>query len=115
MIREYPLKAYGVWAGAPKGIPYDKARCAYSVIEERGIGHQCQRRSKLGLWCYQHHPDAIQRRRERAAAKYLDEVEASMRPYNMLRAYRSALRRIARGVKDPKRTASDVLDKWDDD
>ena len=114
-MREYPLKVYGAWAGNPRGTPYDPKRCAYSVIEPRGVAHQCQRKSRLGIWCYQHHPDSIQLRRDKAAAKYLEEVEASMRPYNMLRAYRSALRRIARGVKNPKRTASDILDIWDDD
>lgn len=115
MLREYPLKVYGQWAGNPKGIPYDPDRCAYQVIEERGVGHQCQRRSKLGIWCYQHHPDAIQERRDKAAAKYFEEVEASMRPHNKLKAYRRALRAIARGTGDLRRTALQVLEAWEDD
>lgn len=37
---EYPLAAYGVWAGRPKGVAYDSVRCAYEVFPvERGAMH----------------------------------------------------------------------------
>ncbi len=112
-LERYPLKVYGVWGGNPKGTPYDKALCAYSVIEERGIAHQCQRKAGIGMWCHQHHPDAIQERRDKAQARYEEETSAMLRPGNMIKAYRNALRRIARENKDPHLIAQRVLDKWE--
>lgn len=112
-LERYPLKVYGVWGGNPKGTPYDKARCAYSVIEDRGIAHQCQRKAGIGMWCHQHHPDSIQERRDKATARYEDEMDAAMRPGNMLKSYRTALRKISQGDKEPERIAQRVLAKWD--
>jgi hypothetical protein len=114
LLNGYPRKVYGAWAGNPRGTPYDKLRCAYSVIEARGVGHQCQRRASQGIWCHQHHPDAIRGRRDKAEARYNEEVEATFRPHNMLKAYRRALRTIAKGNDAPQRTAQYILDKWED-
>jgi hypothetical protein len=69
----------------------------------------------MGIWCKQHHPDAIQERRDKASEKYFEEVEATMRPHNMLKAYRRALRTIAKGNDAPHRTAQYILKKWEDE
>lgn len=113
-VSEYPRKVYGAWGGNPEGVPYNKERCAYSVIEPRGVAHQCQRKASVGIWCKQHHPDSIQARKEKTVAKYEREMDAIMRPSNMLKAYRNALRRIVNGAHDPRLVAERVLKKWED-
>ena len=68
-------KAYGTWAGQPRGVPADPSRCCVSVYpNERGpIPHQCNRKRGFGpegAYCRQHEPSAEAARKGAQDAEY---------------------------------------------
>jgi hypothetical protein len=72
-------KAYGEWAGNPRGIPPDPTRCCEEV-HERGRGihfYQCSKPRGYGpeeAYCKIHDPAEVKRRNDKAEAKYREQV-----------------------------------------
>jgi uncharacterized protein YhdP len=55
---EAESQLYNVWAGNPKGFPYNARKCAFNVLQKDWpVFHQCCRNSGHGpdgLYCKQH-------------------------------------------------------------
>lgn len=76
-------RVYGRWAGKPKGTQEDPTRCVEEVCAGGRDMHfyQCLRKrghGPDGLYCKQHDPEAVERRRQailqEASAKYDQEM-----------------------------------------
>lgn len=76
-LAEAKKRRYGVWAGRPKGTPYDSGRCAYEIYNDATmIARQCSRTAGQGLnglFCYQH---AIIVQKEIEGERQLAEVKS---------------------------------------
>ena len=60
---------------------FDPKRCAQNVFSGYR-GHQCERNGKYpdedgALWCKQHHPDAVQKKKDERERKFAAEQMAS--------------------------------------
>ena len=50
-------RRFGRWAGNPKGVAEDPARCVQEVWPDRGMAYQCLRKrghGRHGAYCKQH-------------------------------------------------------------
>ena len=59
-------RIYNQWGGNPKGTPEDISRCIEEVWSSMH-GYQCRRKrghGKDGLYCKQHDPDRVAKKRE---------------------------------------------------
>ena len=62
---------------------FDPERCKASVPEggRSGRFHQCLRKPVKDGWCWQHHPDTVEERREKSRQRFEHEMKRIMAPY----------------------------------
>lgn len=113
---EHYKRAYGEWAGNPKGnVPVFTRCCANLHDRYHPGGYQCTRKRGYGpdgAYCKLHDPDAVKVRREKADQEHRRKHYADMK-----RAYGSSflevLRKIAAGHNDPRSLAAETVDNFD--
>lgn len=110
------LRRYNCWAGNPGGIKENTSRCIEQVHGD-GIArfHQCERKrghGPDGLYCKQHNPEAVARRKAEQEAAWKRKSEIRFRPIRQLQAAKDALKEIAHGHYDARGLAADILKKW---
>jgi hypothetical protein len=106
-------KAYGAWAGLPKGNPPDYSRCCeevhsrdrwtkfYQCTKPRGHGPD-------GAYCKQHDPAAVQARRTASDARWNEKWNAERYQWHA-RSFFDALVKIAEGHNDARGLAQEVI------
>lgn len=108
------FRRYGRWAGMPNGIREDVTRCIEEVHDGH-LFHQCGRKrghGPDGLYCKQHDPAEVARRKAEADAKSeagWQKRRAEMYGHHFL----ATLRQIAAGHNDPRGLASEVVSRFD--
>lgn len=76
-------RTYDLWAGDKKGIPEDRARCIEEVWGCFSSSQCCRKRGhgKDGLYCKQHDPVNVAKRRKEAEKRYEANNKLRMAPY----------------------------------
>lgn len=97
-------RVYGSWAGNPKGIPEDSAKCIEEVFDGDYLmrGRQCRRNRKPStLYCKQHNPVEKKKRGDKKWAKYRAKQRRRDEQYRR----KNVLERLAKGIptKDLKK------------
>lgn len=97
--------------------PFDNKRCAASVAQGgRMTGfYQCQRKGKYednkgNLWCRQHHPDTVKKRREDMEGEWAAEQERKERIWRRRAAETSACKGVPTDVLENIRVV-DILER----
>lgn len=96
-MSETPPTHYG---RAPYLQPYDPERCMKNVIEDWS-SHQCsQKRSGENLWCKQHDPEAVAKRKAESRRRLNEALERDRRARKRRELEKEAMALLPRLIKE---------------
>lgn len=109
-------RAYGAWAGDPRGRVPDYSLCCEEVASRDRWAHfyQCSKKrghGPDGAYCKQHDPAAAKARREEADTRRRDKWNAARYEWHG-RIFFDALLKIAEGHNDARGLAQEIIDKF---